>query len=128
MTEQLAADVDAVPGEITEVIEEIDAFIEAEIRPLESTTRGRLPRDTPNSSAISSLHAPRPMSNRSVREALEASVTWSRPADRRAMSQESTVPAAASATPATLLIAHASLVAVKYGSRTRPVVSRTRCS
>ena len=35
MTEQLAADVDAVPGEITEVIEEIDAFIEAEIRPLE---------------------------------------------------------------------------------------------
>jgi alkylation response protein AidB-like acyl-CoA dehydrogenase len=35
VTEQLAADVDAVPGEIAEVIEEIDAFIEAEIRPLE---------------------------------------------------------------------------------------------
>src|SRR5439155_21929691 len=35
VTEQLAADVDAVPGEIAEVIEEVDAFIEAEIRPLE---------------------------------------------------------------------------------------------
>jgi acyl-CoA dehydrogenase len=35
VTEQLAADIAAVPAEIAGVIEEIDAFIEAEIRPLE---------------------------------------------------------------------------------------------
>ena len=101
---------------------------DVERTPLESTTSGRLASETPKTSAISSLHSPRPRSNSSVRDAFDASVRWSRPADRRAMSQESTVPAAAAAAPSMFRSAHASFVAVKYGSRTRPVTSRTRSS
>jgi hypothetical protein len=84
-----------------------------EMSPVESTTRGRFAVETPKRSAISSLHAPCSMSNNKVRDAFDASVTWSRPADRRATSQLSTVPTAAFAAPSMFSIAHASFVAVK---------------
>ena len=43
--------------------------------PLESRTSGRFFSGTPNSSDISALHRPLRMSNSSVRDALDASVT-----------------------------------------------------
>jgi hypothetical protein len=74
------------------------------------------------------------MSNNSVRDALEASVTWRRPPVSRAMRYESTVPAASepSARPAQMAgsspASQVILVAVKYGSSRSPVSSVTRAS
>jgi hypothetical protein len=74
------------------------------------------------------------MSNSSVREALDASVTWRRPPLSRAIRYESTVPTASE--PA-VTSAHrtgscsasqVSLVAVKYGSSRSPVSAVTRGS
>ena len=84
-----------------------------EMRPLESRTSGRFASGTPKTAAISSLQPPAPMSKSSVREAFEASVMWSRPAESLATNQLSTVPIAAPAAPGMCFIAQPALVAVK---------------
>ena len=69
-----------------------------------------------------------------VRDALVTSVTWVRFSLRCHTSQVSTVPKASSPrsararAPGTLSSSQAILVALKYGSITRPVFSRTSCS
>ena len=53
--------------------------------PVEGTTSGSARSGTRSRSHSSADHRPAPMSNSSVRDALEASVTWRRPPVSRAM-------------------------------------------
>ncbi len=79
----------------------------------------------------SASHAPLWMSNSKVREALLASVAWTLPPVSRHSRKLSIVPKASSPrsararTPSTSSRIHLSLVPEKYGSRIRPVRSRT---
>ncbi len=69
-----------------------------------------------------------------MRDALDTSVTWSRPPLIRATRYESMVPTARSSStmPCHVRVSferiHASLVAEKYGSSRKPVVRRTSSS
>ena len=100
--------------------------------PALGSTRGNARSGTPNSSSSSGSQRPAWMSYSIVREALEQSVTCS-PVSLKA-SHESTVPNTArpastrSRRPSTCSSSHWILVALKYGSSTSPVRSRTSCS
>ncbi len=95
-------------------------------------TAGSERSGTPNSSSSSGDHSPASVSNNSVREALEGSVTCS-PHSLNS-SHESIVPNTARpsrarcSSPSTLPSSHSILVAEKYGSSTSPVRWRTRSS
>ena len=95
-------------------------------------TSGSERSGTPNRSSSSGSQRPAPMSNSSVREALDGSVTCS-PQSLNS-SHESIVPNTARpsrafcSSPSTLRSSHSILVAEKYGSSTSPVRSRMRSS
>ncbi len=103
-------------------------------RPYDGTTSGSACGGTPKSWHSSADHCPASMSNSSVRDALDASVTWCRPPVSRAIRYESTVPTAseppvtADHTSGSFSASQVSFVPVKYGSSRSPVSSVTRSS
>ena len=100
----------------------------------QSPTSGKRPPGMANSRSRSWSQAPRPISNNSVRDALVASVAWTLPPVSRQSRNESTVPnasrpcSAAARARFTWSSSQPILVAEKYGSSTRPVLSATAAS
>ena len=97
-------------------------------RALEGRTSASVFIGTPSRSHISWLHCMDRISNNMVRLALLGSVTNAAPAVRFQTNHESMVPIqrCSVAGTSTLLSSHDALVPEKYGSRTSPVVCRTR--
>ena len=91
--------------------------------PADGIGSGRRSGSTPSSPQSSGSQRRSPMSKSIVRDAFERSVAW-RPVSLNT-SHESTVPKIAPRASSTFRSSHSILVPEKYGSRTRPVRSRT---